>query len=198
MSKLEQYVILALADVPVPDGVFFGNSDNYKFAPILLNASLPLVAKSIVGSNGNDNHLVATEAELEGTVIEMPIFQPFIANKFDYRVIVAGEDVMLSYKRIRNVEKEAYRNNIGQGGRREMVDISDELKSIAVKAAKAVGREFSGLDILPNIDETKHVVLEVNFNFGIPVFDDPSEEIEYYRKLDQYFSSLIRGLLRLL
>ena len=191
MTKLEQYVVLALDGVPVPDGVFFGSSDNYILAPNLLGVNLPIVAKSIVGSNGNDNCLIATVAELEELTIDMPIFQPFIANKFDYRVIVAGEGVALSYRRIRDVKKDTYKNNIGQGGRREMVEINDDLKLMAVKAAKAVGREFAGLDILPNIDETEHVVLEVNFNFGTPVFDDASLEAEYYRKLDQYFQSLV-------
>lgn len=192
ITKLEQYVVMALAGVPVPDSVFITDPSRYYQVPVLLGAPFPYVAKSISGSNGNDNQLVASEEELRSLEIDQPVFQPFIPNEFDYRVIVAGDKVLLSYKRIRSVHTSDYKNNIGQGGRREMTSLPEELQHIAIKAAHAIGREFSGLDILTDSQTGESVVLEVNFNFGTPVFDDQHQEQVYYEAISSYFSELIR------
>lgn len=192
ITKLEQYVLMALAGVPVPDSVFIADPAQYQQVPELLGTEPPLVAKSISGSNGNDNQLVMSRDELQTLAIDQPVFQPFMPNEFDYRVIVAGDEVILAYKRIRSVEATDYKNNIGQGGRREMTDLPQELQQIAVRAAHALGREFAGLDILTNSHTGESVVLEVNFNFGTPVFDDPQQEKSYYEAVSSYFSKLIK------
>jgi RimK family alpha-L-glutamate ligase len=192
MSKLEQYVTLALAGVPVPDSVFISRPEYYERVLELLGSSFPIVAKSITGSNGNDNQLVHTAAELADLAMDEPIFQTFIPNQFDYRVIVADDHVALAYKRVRNAEAEDYKNNIGQGGRREMVELPSELHAVAIRAAHAVGREFAGLDILTDSATGQSVVLEVNFNFGTPVFDDAAKETAYYKDLTAYFGQLAK------
>jgi glutathione synthase/RimK-type ligase-like ATP-grasp enzyme len=148
ITKLEQYVMLALGDVPVPDSFFAGRPQYYKKAHMFLGEKFPLVAKSIGGKNGSDNVLVATYEELDALAIPSPIFQPFLPNEFDYRVIVTGDRVALSYKRVRSTEENSHKNNVANGASREMTDLPDELKELAVRAAHVVGREFTGLDIL--------------------------------------------------
>jgi glutathione synthase/RimK-type ligase-like ATP-grasp enzyme len=192
ISKLEQYVALALAGVPVPDSVFVGEPKHYEQAKQLLGASYPIVAKSITGSNGNDNTLVHTAKGLAELTIPSPIFQVFMPNQFDYRVIVANDHVALAYKRIRDVNTKDYKNNVAKGGVREVTSLPEELSAMAVRAARAVGREFAGLDILTSSDTGKSVVLEVNFNFGTPVFNDTTAERTYYEDLAGYMSSLTK------
>ncbi|MNH58538.1 Alpha-aminoadipate--LysW ligase LysX [compost metagenome] len=192
MSKLEQYVTLALAGVPVPDSVFVSRPDYYSKVSDLLGNEFPIVAKSITGSNGRDNELLTSQSELDQLDMEQPIFQAFIPNQFDYRVIVADDHVSLAYKRIRNASGENYKNNIAQGGRREMVELPAELQDIAIRAAHAVGREFCGLDILTSSETGCSIVLEVNFNFGTPVFDSEDAEASYYGDLSAYFARLMQ------
>lgn len=189
MSKIEQYVTLALAGVPVPDSVYVQRKDYYQYVPGLLGCDMPLVAKSITGKNGKDNVLVSDKYELANVAVEHPVFQPFIPNTFDYRVIVADGEVLLAYKRTRRAESELYQNNISRGGAAEIVSLPQDLQAMAVRAAQAVGRDLAGLDILPSTDGKTNVVLEVNFNFGRPIFNGNDEqETMYYRQLAAYFS----------
>lgn len=190
MTKIEQYAALAVAGVPVPDSVFVAHPQYYDRIPQLLGSDFPMVAKSISGSNGNDNMLVHTSDELRTIPISDPVFQPFLPNEFDYRVIVAGDHVALAYKRIRGVTSADYKNNIAKGGRREMVELPDDIAAIAVKTARVVGREFGGVDVLPRTDNGQAVVLEINFNFGTPHFDDVAQKEAYYRDVDTYFNGL--------
>lgn len=191
MTKLEQYVVLALAGVPVPDSVFVASPDHYDKVVGYLGGSFPVVAKSITGSNGRDNVLIKDAVGLDTLAIGDPVFQAFIPNEFDYRVIVAGEEVLLAYKRVRSVAVDSYKNNIAQGGRREMTTLSPDLQTMAVQAAKALGREFAGIDIVTNSETGQSMVLEANFNFGTPVFDDPAREARYYRDMSEYFTRLM-------
>lgn len=190
MTKLEQYAVFALAGIPVPDGVFVARPEYYEYALTLLNSPFPIVAKSISGKNGRDNALIYTLEEFKRISMYLPIFQAFIPNEFDYRVIVAGDSVALTYKRIRHAGSRGHQNNIGQGGVREMVELPQELHGLALRAAHAVGREFAGLDLMTNSETGETVVLEANFNFGTPDFTDKALKYQYYTRLSQYMTSL--------
>ena len=190
MTKLEQNIVLALNDIPVADSLYVADRNNYEAAITKFNFSFPLIAKAIDGKNGKNNEMVRSLDELNVIEFDDLVLQPFLPNDFDYRVIVAGGEVILAYKRIRNVAGDDYKNNISQGGTREVVELPEELKRMAVGAAHAVGREFCGLDILTNKETGESVVLEVNFNFGTPEFDDKGIEVKFYHDVAGYFTSL--------
>lgn len=194
MSKLEQYVVFALAGIPVPDSVFVSRAEHYRRAVELLECEFPIVAKSITGSNGRQNVLIKSVGELKDLKIDQPIFQAFIPNSFDYRVIVAGDKVALAYRRTRQTGTGEHRNNLARGGRREIATLPEELQKMAVEAARIVGRELSGLDIVTNSETGHSVVLEANFNFASLIFGDGEASIEadYYRLLAEYFNRLTR------
>lgn len=190
-TKLEQNVVMALAGVPVPDSVFVGSPRLYSRAIELLGGQFPVVAKSIVGSNGNDNVLLMSQSDLGQLSIAEPIFQSFIPNQFDYRVIVAGDKVLLAYKRIRQ-NGDDYKNNVSKGATREIIELPDHLKAMAVSTAVALSREFTGVDILTNIETGDSVVLEANFNFGTPTITDKAIESQYYQAISEYFAGLMQ------
>jgi RimK family alpha-L-glutamate ligase len=187
MTKLEQNVVLALNDIPVPDSVYTTDRDNYSAAISSSGFNYPLIVKAIGGDNGNDNEIIYSAKELSELSFDNSIIQPFIPNDFDYRVIVADDEVIFAYKRVR---EKGHKNNISQGGAREFIELPSTLKKLAVKAAHITGREFCGLDILTNKTNNQSVVLEVNFSFGTPRFDDKKTEREFYDKMLQYFRSL--------
>ena len=190
MTKLEQNSQFALAGVSVPDSVYVTKGGDLKRAIELLDAPFPLVAKSIDGRNGSDNELVHSFDELVALPFEDAIIQSFVPNNFDYRVIVAGDRVLSSYRRVRSQQDTGHKNNVSQGGTREFVELPTELAEMAVNAARSIGREFTGVDILTNNETGESVVLEANFNFGTPDFDTEEDERVYYQKIAQYFTSL--------
>lgn len=183
-SKLIQYVAFADAGLAVPDTAY-ANVKHRAKALASLGADFPIVVKSTTGSNGNDNFLVNSLDELNSLDMEAAcVMQPFLENQFDYRIVVAESDILIAYKRVRGGDD--YRNNISQGGSRELVkDLSGELAEMAVRAARAVNRDLAGVDILVAEKTGRPYILEVNFNYGTPAFD-PETDADYFTKLANF------------
>lgn len=183
-SKLIQYVAFANKGLAVPDTVY-ANVIHREKALASLGTGFPIVVKSTTGSNGNDNFLVNSLDELNSLEITAAcVMQPFLENQFDYRIVVAESDVLIAYKRVRSGDD--YRNNISQGGSRELVkDLSGELTDMAVRAARAVNRDLAGVDILVAEKTGRPYILEVNFNYGTPAFD-PETDADYFTKLASF------------
>lgn len=190
MTKLEQTVSFVINNIPVPDSVFVYNRDQYQLAVNSIRLSYPLVAKAIEGKDGIDNILVNNLNELLNIPFDNAIIQKFQPNNFDYRVVVAGDKVLTSYKRIRSPGSDGHTNNISQGGSRQYVDLPIELCAMAVKAANSINRNFTGVDIITNNKTGYSFVLEANYNFGTPLFDDLKDEKEYYFQVASYFKEL--------
>jgi glutathione synthase/RimK-type ligase-like ATP-grasp enzyme len=127
----------------------------------------PFVLKSIVGTQGSDNFLINSFAELEEiqdrTSASSFIAQEFIANDCDYRFVIADGAVLYILRRSRSGD--THMNNTSQGGNAEFVDekeFSKEVIDAAIRAAAAVGRsDFAGVDIIIT-EDGRACVLEVN------------------------------------
>lgn len=90
------------------------------------------------------------------------MLQEFIPNDGDYRVLVLGEKVLGVMKRSSQSKKE-FRNNYSAGGSVEIADLPEEIKQLAVKAAKVCGLAVAGVDVaFRDFDMTKPVIWEVN------------------------------------
>lgn len=183
ISKLTQYMRLAYAGVPVPES-YYVHPQNFSYLLTDSSVSFPLIIKSISGSNGQQNFLVHTPEELATVEVNKPVIQRFLPNSFDYRVIVADDEVLLAYKRVR-VDTSNHRNNVAAGAAREVVEVPEEVSRIAVAAAKATRRNLAGVDVLQNSETGEYAVLEVNFNFGMTELSDGVAD-EYYTKLANY------------
>ncbi len=55
-----------------------------------------------------------------------------------------------------------WRTNVSLGGRAEPYRLSAEEERLAIDAARAVGAEVAGVDLIPDLDRGRPVVLEVN------------------------------------
>lgn len=96
--------------------------------------------------------------------------QPFIIQEYvetggtDIRAFVVGDKVVAAYKRVAN--KREARANFHAGATGEAIDLDEESKRAAVKAAKAIGASICGVDLLVS----KHkgpLVIEVNVSPGL-------------------------------
>jgi glutathione synthase/RimK-type ligase-like ATP-grasp enzyme len=78
----------------------------------------------------------------------------------DVRAFVVGDRVIGAIER----SAPGWRTNVARGGRARAIDLPPEWCAMALCAARAVGAEYAGVDLLPAEDGTVYV-LEVN---GIP------------------------------
>lgn len=87
--------------------------------------------------------------------------QKFVPHQgVDIRAFVIGDRVVGAIER----SAPGWKTNVARGGVARTVTLSPALVDIAIKAAKAVGAEYAGVDLLPGNDGTVYVI-EVN---GIP------------------------------
>jgi len=78
----------------------------------------------------------------------------------DIRAFIVGDRVVAAIER----RSPGWRTNISRGGTAVPLSLSVGLSEMALRAARAVGAEYAGVDLLPALDGTVYV-LEVN---GIP------------------------------
>jgi len=129
------------------------------------SASYPLVIKRGTLNQGKGVFLCKTKEEAQKVVAEyndeVLVFEPFLPNDGDLRVIVIGSKPLAAIKRSSN-NPEEFRNNVSLGGSAEQFPLNDELSSLAVSAAKAVGYDIAGVDLIFDQDSQKWLVMEVN------------------------------------
>jgi len=78
----------------------------------------------------------------------------------DVRAFVVGERVVGAIER----SAPGWRTNVSRGGSARAITLPDEWTELALRAARAVGADYAGVDLIPALDGTVYVI-EVN---GIP------------------------------
>lgn len=198
-DKVLTYLALAKANIPTPATYpaplcYKPDSTVSKVAlkRIATELSYPIIVKESFGSLGKGVYLAKDEKELEtlaNRLIDRPhLFQKFVSTSYgkDVRVIVIGGEVVGGM--IRQSEND-FRSNVAAGGRAEKYGLSDEIKEIALKAHKALGLDYSGVDILFG-ENGKPIVCEVNSNAFFKSFEAVTH-INVARKYAEYVLSKI-------
>jgi [lysine-biosynthesis-protein LysW]---L-2-aminoadipate ligase len=170
-NKLLTSMVLRKNNVPTPKSFFSFNSES---AFSIINEQdlekNPLVFKPVIGSWGRGVFPVRNK-EVGRMIVEMRqestspfsniyYFQELVKRPpRDIRCIVLGEQVIAAiYRYSSNGE---WRTNVSRGGKAEMIKITSELESIAIKAAKAVGTGILGIDMMED-EEHGLMVHEIN------------------------------------
>lgn len=131
----------------------------------------PLIIKVLEGTQGKGVVLADTDSAAE-SVIDMLrtlkahfLVQEYIkeAGGADIRCFVIGDKVVASMKR--QGAPGEFRSNLHKGGTASSIKITPEERSTAVRAAKAMGLNIAGVDLL----RSNHgpLVMEVNSSPGI-------------------------------
>jgi len=94
---------------------------------------------------------------------QMVMVQDHINIKSDIRVIVAGEKIIGSMRRIAN--KDEIRANAHQGGKAEPYIVSPEVKMMCLRASKTIKANICAIDIIES--EYGPLILEVNTSPGL-------------------------------
>ncbi len=169
-DKLRSLQILSRAGIGLPLTGFANSTKNTKDLIKLVNGA-PLVVKIIEGTQGKGIVLAETNKAAE-TIIDAFrqlganfLVQEFIkeAGGADIRCFVIGEKVVAAM--MRQAAEGEFRSNLHQGGTASLVKLTPKERATAVKAAKKMGLNVAGVDLL----RSSHgpVVMEVNSSPGL-------------------------------
>ncbi len=168
--KAWQMLTLKRAGFDVPQSVY--GSLQFLRAKAKNYFDFPMIIKGSGGDRGTRVYIVHNQNELDDKVTELRpseisegrryMAQEYIENDGDYRVLVLGDKVLGVMKRSSQAKSE-FRNNYSAGGKVEVADLPEEIKKMAVKAAKACGLLVAGVDVaFRDFDKAKSVIWEVN------------------------------------
>lgn len=170
-DKLRCLQILAQAGIPVPRTVMMRRRDHLDEALERIGG-LPVIVKLLRGSQGIGVMLAQSHEELTSTLdtfwtLDQEILlQEFIAESRgrDIRALVVGDRVVGAMRRTARVEGE-FRSNLHRGGKGSRVELDAAYEKVAVEAARVVGLEVAGVDLLESAKGPK--VAEINSSPGL-------------------------------
>ena len=168
-GKLLQMLLCNSSSIPIPQTIFCAKEIIEKhFDKIKAELGFPFIMKSTSGGLGEEVFLIDSLSKVLEVYANFPdllfIFQRFVPNSFDYRIMVFGGIPKVVVKRTRSSKSE-FRNNVAQGATKEIVDIKSinpELLEIASQCSKVLERNIAGVDIVLEEGTNKPYVLEVN------------------------------------
>jgi RimK family alpha-L-glutamate ligase len=163
-DKLVTDRLLREAGLPVPRTVHVTSTDE------LVELSFPVVVKPRFGSWGRDVFLCEDEPELGRCLHAVRERRWFLAHgalvqelvsrgRYDLRLIVAGGRVVAGARR--DAAEGEWRTNVSLGGKISSAPLDPRPAALAEAAAKALGIDLAGVDLLP-LTGGGHVVLELN------------------------------------
>ncbi len=169
-DKLRSLQLLSRKGIGLPATVFAHRTSD-PGALLELMGGAPAVIKLLEGTQGRGVVLGETRKAAESIIQAFSglkadfLVQQFVkeANGEDIRCLVVGERVVAAMKR-RGAEGD-FRSNLHRGGHAERVRISPAERATAVDAAKAMGLNFCGVDLLRAREGP--VVMEVNSSPGL-------------------------------
>jgi len=169
-DKLRSMQLLSRKGIGMPRTGFANRPDNIK--DLIKNVGgAPVVIKLLEGTQGI-GVVLADTAKAAESIIEAfmglkanILVQEFIkeAGGADIRCLVIGGRVVAAMKR-QGAEGE-FRSNLHRGGSAVVVKLTKEERETAVNAAKIMGLNFCGVDLLRS--ESGPMVMEVNSSPGL-------------------------------
>jgi RimK family alpha-L-glutamate ligase len=177
INKLIDGQRIVQAALPFPKTYHAHTLSNYlKLIPrIEKECGYPLVVKHRSSGKGAKIYKVDDRLDLENLLSELNeenklgrfYIQEFLPLAADYRVLVVADQVVGAMLRI--PKKGDFRANFSLGGTVQPAELTDELKDLAAKAAKATNCNFGGVDVVYT-KEGKPYLLEVNRTPGFQGF----------------------------
>jgi len=169
-DKLRSMQLLSRKGIGLPvTGFAYSPDDNEDL--INLVGGAPLVIKLLEGTQGKGVVLAETNKAAESVIDAFHglkayfLTQEFIkeAGGSDIRCFVVGDKVVASM--MRQAKEGEFRSNVHRGGQARAIRITPEERSTAVRAARIMGLNVAGVDIM----RSNHgpVVLEVNSSPGL-------------------------------
>ena len=184
--KWSTYRKLRDAGLPTPRTVLIDSSDDIPEAIEEVGGKFPLIIKTLSGSHGIGVSIVDSLESLKSVLQTIWKLKPgteviiqekvnadsdlrvhILTKKFNHPV---GEDdpdnsVLLGYMRRNKIDND-FRTNHSLGGTVEKTDVTEEQADLCIRAAKVMGCNWCGVDIIEDSKTGKNYILEVNSSPG--------------------------------
>jgi ribosomal protein S6--L-glutamate ligase len=169
-DKLRSLQILSRHQIGIPETTFV--RDKRDVLPAIERVGgAPVVIKLIEGTQGI-GVLLADTVESAAAIIELlqsqkqsVLIQKFVAESKgkDIRAFVVGDQVVGAMRRV--AQGQEFRSNVHRGGLAEKVELQEEYRQTAVRAAQIMGLRVAGVDMLEGRDGPQ--IMEVNSSPGL-------------------------------
>ncbi|HUP00349.1 MAG TPA: RimK family alpha-L-glutamate ligase [Gemmatimonadota bacterium] len=168
-DKLVALQLLARAGIDVPATVMIGNRGSLERVLEIVGGP-PVVLKLLQGTQGVGVILAESRAAIAATLDTLwglgqhVLIQEFVAESrgCDVRALVIGGQVVAAMRRVAGDGE--WRANLHRGGSAERIHLEDAYARVATHAARAVGLEVAGVDLLESRRGPK--VVEINASPG--------------------------------
>ena len=169
-DKLRSLQIFSRHHIGIPATTFVRQKQDV-FPAIDRVGGAPVIIKLIEGTQGI-GVLLADTVQSAGAIIELlqsqkqnVLIQKFVAESKgkDVRAFVVGDEVVGAMRRV--AQGQEFRSNVHRGGKTEAIELSEEYRETAVRAAQILGLRVAGVDMLEGKDGPQ--VMEVNSSPGL-------------------------------
>lgn len=169
-DKLHTLQIMAQHGINIPTTSFANSSYETKDL-IQIVEGAPLVIKLLEGTKGVGVVLAESNKAAESVINAFRslkadiLVQHYIKESKgqDIRCFVIGGEVVASMERV--AQEGEFRANIHLGATAKEIKVSDEERELAIKAAKIIGLEVAGVDMVRSNNGAK--ILEINSSPGL-------------------------------
>jgi ribosomal protein S6--L-glutamate ligase len=169
-DKLRSLQILSRHHIGIPRTTFV--RDKKDVIPAIQRVGgAPVVIKLIEGTQGI-GVLLAESMNAAESIIELlqsqkqnVLVQKFVAESKgrDIRAFVVGDRVVAAMRRV--AQGQEFRSNVHRGGIAEAVELDEQYRETAVRAAQILGLRVAGVDMLEGADGPQ--IMEVNSSPGL-------------------------------
>ena len=167
-DKLLTQLMMQQHSIPMPKTYISSTIESAR--QLLSSLNYPIIMKFPQGTQGK-GVMFADSFSSASSILDAlsALKQSFIIQEYvdtgatDVRAFVVGDKVVASM--MRRGAADEVRSNIHTGGTGEVVELDEHTKQIAVKAAKAIGAEVCGVDILQGFRGP--LVIEANISPGL-------------------------------
>jgi ribosomal protein S6--L-glutamate ligase len=174
-DKLRSMQLLAKSGVGIPKTVVSRNTTDIDDLLERIGGT-PVIIKLARGTHGNGVVLAETKKAAKSVLQALYLtnddgtnilLQEFVAESAgtDIRAFVVGGRVIASMKR-QSLDDD-FRSNLHKGGEGTVVKLTEEEKKVAIKAAKSMGLNVAGVDMMRS--ERGPLILEVNASPGFGI-----------------------------
>ncbi|MBQ0724738.1 MAG: 30S ribosomal protein S6--L-glutamate ligase [Cycloclasticus sp.] len=169
-DKLRSLQILSRHHIGIPKTNFVHHKKDVLPA-IQRVGGAPVIIKLIEGTQGI-GVLLAESTKSAEAIIELlqsqkqnVLVQKFVAESKgkDIRALVVGDRVVAAMRRV--AQGQEFRSNVHRGGIAEPVELDEQYRETAVRAAQILGLQVAGVDMLEGADGPQ--IMEVNSSPGL-------------------------------
>ncbi len=168
-NKIRQTCLFDMLGIPHPrTRFFFGKKRAEK---ILSEFDFPFIAKIPQESSlGRGVFFIDSPSALRTYLetVQTAYIQEYVPIDRDIRIVVVGDQVVLSYWRIARAGD--FRTNVARGSRISLEDVPSEAVDLVIELSHRSGIDHAGFDVC--IGETGPLVFEANIHFGTEGFKE--------------------------